>query len=192
MPTGGEDWISLVTTLRAEEVLRDIDPDQLPKREVGWLLISCSDGHRFRELFAYHLQTCGESPCHHPLAYPGGAVVLGEGSPLAQTRRGFSADEVMLDGIDESLRIERLGINNIAAYTHFPCSAAQGAQLSPIQQLNLFRSGITRIRKLYPGVSVVPFCHVRHTNGSHRTYWVDFKAYDALRVEHEKSLLKYA
>lgn len=177
-------WCPFIELLRDLEVLRGLDPDQLPQHEEGWLLLPCSDGHRFRDLWNFHLEKCGRGSCHHPLAELGGTLVLGHGSPLAKTRRGFHVDEVLIDKIEDSLSFKNL--RNVAAYTHFPCSAADAFSLSPWQQLDLFASAVRRLHREFPHTHVVPFCHVHypdnyHQNKEFRTYFVDLELYEELR-----------
>ena len=173
-------WGPFVAQLRDLAVLRDLDPDQLPPHEEGWLLLPCSDGHRFRDMWNYHLEKCGRGPCHHPLSYLGGALALGDPlSPLAITKRGFRADEVLLDAIGDSLEFKHL--RNIAAYTHFPCSAAGAAKLSPREQFDLFEKASIRLHKQFSQTRVVAFCHVHYPDNRFRTYFADIKLYGELR-----------
>lgn len=172
-------WGSFVALLRDLEVLRDLDPDKLPPHEEGWLLLPCSDGHRFRDMFNFHLEKCGHGPCHHPLTSLGGALVLGKSSPLAVTKRGYRADEVLLDTIEESLELK--GLRNMAAYTHFPCSAAGSVNLSPRQQFDLFESAIDRLHRRFRQTRVVAFCHVHYLANKYRTYFANTELYSELK-----------
>lgn len=178
-------WREFVAELKSKDVLRWIDRDRLPKHEEGWVLVPCADGHRFRNLFEYHLRTCGRGPCHHPLTTLGGILPLGTNSPLAVTRRGFRADEVLIDNIEASLELKEL--RNVAAYTHFPCGAAHKAKLTAEEQFELFATAVENLRArlskdhVLNGSRVLGFCHLDLGGDLFETYFADVRLYRRLQ-----------
>ena len=180
MGAENQNWIPFVATLEKSAVLRVIDPERLPKHEEGWLVIPCADGHRFRNLWEYHLRKCGHGPCHHPLTELGGALVLGDKSPLANSKRGFSVDEPLIDKIEASLEFK--GLRNIAAYTHFPCSAANAVNLSAEEQFELFASAVERLRSRFENAYTLGFCHLHYPDDRFKTFFADIRLYRSVQV----------
>lgn len=172
--TTSDSWCDFILQLRACNVLTDTNPNQFPDDE-GCLLIVCPDGHRFRNKWAFHLECFGDRPCHHPQLPLGGTLIFGDGSPLAQTESGHNRAAVFMDDIGTSLRLK--GLRTIAAYMHYPCSAAREAGLTPARQMGLFVSGIRNLSLKFPNTHIVPFCHVHYPEDRYRTYSVNIASY---------------
>lgn len=156
-----------ILALRSSKVLTEVVPAGLDPKAV-MVAISCSDGHRIKDIFNHH---CREQKCNiHLLALNGGAMLLSEACPANSEfpwYRGLSAMIIQSCDIKST--------NLVAVGSHWPCAVAKKYDLSVDDVLNLTLHGRLEIKRLRPNLKVYAFFHVVHADGRHRSYTVNHK-----------------
>lgn len=167
--------------MRRLGLLRSLDPSQLMMPH-GGVLVTCGDGHQFRDLREHHIRTFhGEEPeCLHVVALNGGALSIPHDSPLHNLSftpelLGFSAgaelteeQRLLLGPSRRDLPILQdtfsatvlKTVPYVCVYTHFPCAYAALANLSCEDVIELGVRAKERIKRLRPDLKVALFTHV--------------------------------
>lgn len=115
------------------------------------IMVSCGDGHRFRDIFLHILTLVGFV---HPVVLNGGPLLIAdnESDPLRQ-------GDVMLANIDGAIEIK--GFKNIVLVSHWPCGIASKKKLSIIDVLTKTVIAAQTVREhLGPGYRVHSKLHV--------------------------------
>lgn len=163
----------LIEILRYQAgVFADVE-DHLLDQGNGVIMVTCSDGDQMPDIFSFQEKMRGDhrkNPRIHTIALNGGALLIGENSPL----KSDGEDRVMLKHIKQAIELK--GITTIALYVHAPCGAAGLCRLDMRQVLDLLMEAKRRIKTEMPGVTVACFCHV--DNGKKRTYFVSRERYE--------------
>jgi hypothetical protein len=160
----------LIREWREFGVLQDVDDHRLDQRE-GVILITCSDGDRFCDIFAKQVRMVEgqcKDPRIHTFAWNGGILRIAPGSPA--NKPGRTTDEDLLDEVADARAMK--GINLVAGYSHIPCGKAGACKISPEQVIRLHIAAKRRIKELNRGIKVANFCHIDYGNGSKRTYFL--------------------
>jgi hypothetical protein len=159
----------LVVALREAAVLQDVRERLLDQKD-GVILISCSDGDRFCDIFLrqVHMQSsCRHDPRIHVFAWHGGALACAPCCPINESKND---NRVFLRQISQARKMK--GINLVALYAHAPCGAAGGTGLSLEEVFAFHFRAKMQIKTLNQGIQVIPFFHVDHGNGRQRTYFL--------------------
>lgn len=184
-----EDRVAAEAAIKAN-ALTDVMPAKLPRIAN---LITCSDGHQFREEFGHLLRCLSAGPdlTLHVVAVAGGPLCLPKDSPLSSlddiaveffTEVRAVADDSSYSPLIHSTRIDLTLLFNIWAarklkgieatflYSHSPCGAAGICGLSFQRQQTLLHAAKDRIRSLFPWSRVFCFTHIDWEDGRKRTY----------------------
>jgi len=147
-------------------VLHDIQGDKIacPK---GTILIGCSDGDRFWDMYNHHCEICNHTR-NHPLSLNGGALLISKRSPI----RGARADGNTLLR-HAHLAVSKKGFRTIILYVHTPCLVANTYDLDFLEVLRLLIEAKMRLRSCRGMSEVKMYCFF-HVDYEHkkRTYFV--------------------
>jgi hypothetical protein len=148
----------IIRAMRTLGVLEEIDGHQLSEvSEAGTILVTCSDGDHFHDVFHHHCHHSA-STRHHPLAAAGG--------PIAGL---LSRDSNLLDEVRTA--VEAKQITTVALTAHVPCAKAYGAEMTMRDVMAALLEKKELIRQHFPRMTIRMFCHV--SNGTKRTYFVN-------------------
>jgi hypothetical protein len=149
-------------------VLSDVAAHLIDEQH-GAIMVTCSDGDQFSDVFAHHAQHICMTQRHdsriHLLALNGGAKLLAKDSPLLTV----GEDAVLLKHIGAGIALK--GIQTVVLYAHAPCGVAYEEDLPFDQVLDLLFRGKQRVKEMYPSTKVACFCHV-DDGEKKRTYFV--------------------
>jgi hypothetical protein len=147
-----------IRILRERGVLEEIDGHRLSEvSEAGTILVTCSDGDHFHDVFHHHCRHSA-STRHHPLAAAGG--------PIAGL---LSRDQNLIDEVNTAIVAKQ--ITTVALTAHVPCAKAYGEEMSLVDVMEVLLEKKELIRTHFPGMNIRMFCHV--ANGTKRTYFVN-------------------
>ena len=168
---------ALVKELRRIGVLEDVEEHRLDQSN-GVILITCSDGDQFSDIFAHQVRMqTGQRPTDpriHVFGWHGGALACACHSPI--NKREY-AELVFLDQISAAREMKQ--INTVALYSHAPCGAAHGSNVNLVEAIALQISAKMKIKTLNQGISVACFFHVDYGNGAKRTYFLSRPKWEA-------------
>lgn len=119
-----EDYIE---DLRSKGIISHIQNNPV-NRDNGIILIACGDCDRFDELYEFEkslFRKSGLNPRIHLLALNGGGLLVHPKSPLNDD---FSSSQTLLFHSKNSSPLKE--IHEVVMYSHDPCGAAAGSQLS--------------------------------------------------------------
>ena len=166
--------------LREMGILRDVDAHRIPM-EQGAILVCCSDGDQFDDVYANVAQAVLEhrpNPRIHLQAQPGGALIMPEDSPLNLRSRGLNMVEDVCAGYGLK------GISVVALYAHVPCGAATLAGLTLEEVISLLVRAKLRLKTEALGrgipLKVACFLHVDRGHEVKRTYFISAGAWQLL------------
>lgn len=178
-----EDFATIRSWREEAGVLLDIDGHKIP--EHGSIIVTCSDGHRIRDVLGYHAQAIvkngrcgGDDPCTHTLCLNGGALLIARRKE-SLVRHG--EDRVLLAHIGAAMPIKQL--RTIALYVHLPCGVVAKHGLTVVQAMELLKLAKKRVEQKFPQATVSCFLHVALAE-KQRTYFVCGPAWRAWRAEH--------
>jgi hypothetical protein len=161
-------------------VLRDVENHRLDQRN-GVILISCSDGDQFCDIFKYQENAqvdCRSHPRIHVFTCHGGALAYAPYSPVNRQSR---AHRVHLSQIPDARNMKN--INAIALYAHAPCAAVALCNLPMEKAVALQFKAKQTIKNLNEGIDVACFFHVDHENDRKRTYFLCREAWESWAEE---------
>lgn len=168
---------ALVRELRRAGVLEDVEEHRLDQSN-GIILITCSDGDQFFDIFAHQVKMQTDQrptdPRIHVFGWHGGALACAVHSPVNKRKH---ADLVFLDQIRAAREMKN--INTVALYAHAPCGAADGNNVSLLEAFDLQVRAKAKIKTLNQGIRVACFFHVDYGNGVKRTYFLSRPKWDA-------------
>jgi hypothetical protein len=163
----------LIQQLREAEVLQDIDRHQLDLRQ-GVILITCSDGHRFPNIFNHQsslMLEAGVEPIIHTLSWHGGALACAPCSPI---NRRKDDHKVFLEQVSDAIKLK--GIYTILSHAHAPCGAAGLHGVDLTLEIALHMRAKDMMKKLEntfsKEIKVVPHFDVDYGEGKQRTYYL--------------------
>lgn len=159
----------LIKSLWRAGVLQDVE-EHLIDQKNGVIIITCSDGDRFPDVFQYQVKMQMKQrpdPRIHVLAWHGGALACAPCSPINKRKH---ADLVFLDQVSDAREMK--GINTVVLYAHAICSAAHLNGVDIEESLALQIRAKSKIKTLNSGIVVVPFFHVDYGEGRKQTYFV--------------------
>lgn len=160
---------AFIAELRKAGALQDVNK-HLVDQSNGVILITCSDGDRFPDIFEYQvaMQSGQRSDSRiHVFAWHGGAIACTPCSPINSIKH---ADRIFLDQI--RVAREMKGINTVALYAHAPCGAAAANDVDLEKVIALLIRAKTKIKSLNKGIEVFPFFHVDYGDCRKRTYFL--------------------
>lgn len=159
-----------VRTLRNADVLRPIDEHRL--RGNHTISIVCPDCHQIGDIFDHHRRMCGYAP--HQLALNGGALLIAQPSPLAQSA---TEGDVLLENLAEAIRLKNL--SRVVLYAHAPCGKAASVNIGVRLTVGLLIAAKRRIKEHEPlrrgaGATLKLFCfvHIAYPESGKKTYFV--------------------
>lgn len=161
----------LVAELRSEGVLRDVDGHLLDQKD-GVILITCSDGDRFFDIFQHQCRMQAEhrqglDPRTHVFAWHGGALACAPCSPINKRDEDHL---VFLNQITAARNMKQIDI--VALYAHAPCGAACASGISLEESLLLQMQAKAEIKNLNRGIKVACFFAVDYDGCKKRTYFL--------------------
>ncbi len=175
---------NLVRKLRMDGVLDDAKGHFLDQNN-GIILVTCSDGDQFFDIFEHQAQMqAGQQPADpriHTFGWHGGALACAPCSPINERKK---ADLVFLDQIKAARKMKN--IDMVALYTHAPCGAASGNGVNLVKAFALQAGAKVKIKTLNRGIKVACFFHVDYGNGVKRTYFFSRRKWDAWARENAK------
>lgn len=131
------------------------------------VMVSCGDGHRFRDIFLHILTLVG---LVHPVVLNGGPLLIAdnENDPLRQ-------GDVMLANIDGAIEIK--GFTDIVLVSHWPCAIALKKGLGIVDVLIKTVAAAQIVREhLGPGYTILSKLHVDYGTMSRPSrYWFSRK-----------------
>ncbi len=146
--------LELISELRDAEVLQSIK-GHLIDQQNGVILVTCSDGDRFPEIFQHQIRLqadCRSDPRIHVLAWHGGALACATHSPINRRR---DAHNVFLDQIKDARELK--SIDTVVLEAHYPCGAACLFDVSLERCLALQIGAKMNVRRLNNGIRVSCF-----------------------------------
>jgi hypothetical protein len=146
--------LEFISELKEAEVFQPIK-GHLIDQSKGVILVTCSDGDRFPEIFQHQVRLqadCRPDPRIHVLAWHGGALACATCSPVNR-RKG--AHKVFLDQIKDAR--EWKNIDTVVLEAHGPCGAAGFFGVSLEQCLALQIGAKKNVRRLNKGIQVSCF-----------------------------------
>ncbi len=146
--------LEFISELREAEVLQPIK-NHLIDQSNGVILVTCSDGDRFPEIFQHQVRLqadCRPDPRIHVLAWHGGALACATRSPI---NRRKDAHNVFLDQIKDARELK--GINTVVLEGHYPCGAAGLFEVGLERCLALQIAAKMNVRRLNNGIHVACF-----------------------------------
>ena len=154
----------LIAEWKGKNVLKDVSANL---EQEGVILVCCSDGHRFGEMFC-HLQNFTEHI--HALALNGGA--LGMGFPI----KFFFRKRALRRNIQEA--VDMKGWRHIVVSSHWPCGIAirQEMTLPEVLKRTVNASNYIKTRIRGENIEVFPHLHIDFRilpgkeKGNQRTY----------------------
>lgn len=159
--------------LREHGVLNDVVPERC-RHDNGLVMVSCSDGDQFSELFDHHRRLLKLDRLH-PLAWNGGGLRLDINSILGQRR---NSAEVLFDDIVDARKLKTM--DTIELWTHYPCGAAGLAGMNVLDIIQSIIHAKQFLRQRFGAddpVRVIPLCHVAWANHKKRSYFIDIDRY---------------
>lgn len=165
--------------LKDESIFIDVDSKKIntPKEKGGEIMVICSDGDQFSDMYGHRMAESGTmDPLHHRIhiiALAGGPLLLAPASPIYHP--------IMIDQIHGALTLKC--IPNIVLYGHAPCGAPSlvGTKLNIKQMLRLLIQGKEEIEKTLsqcslslPKVTITCYFHVDNGEDK-RTYEIDLE-----------------
>jgi hypothetical protein len=163
---------SLIRDLHESGVLQDVKT-HLIDQEQGAIIVTCSDGDQFYDIFNQHVAwQAGQRPNNprvHVLANHGGPFAYAPCSPIHRVRH---TDKVLVPQIADARAMK--GINTVVLHGHAKCGAANLANTSIEQCIALQMRAKANIKTLNHGIVVVPFFQVDYgswKNGEKHSYF---------------------
>lgn len=160
----------LIRAMLDAGILENVDQHRLDPR--GTMLLTCSDGNQFPDIFRHqnklYRRASHRNPCLHTFALNGGALRLAPRSPANIPGRSLQHD--LLDEIRDASAMKNL--KKLALYIHWPCGKASAASLSLLAAMNLMFAAKREVKAKAKGISVACFVQVRFSTRRKRTYFV--------------------
>lgn len=171
--------MEIVQKLRKAGVLKDVDPSQIKtaKDKGGEIVIMCSDGDQFAEMYSHRIRKTGsirpEKHRPHMIALAGGPLLISPNSPIH--------NPIIIQQIDGAIQLK--GIKNIALYGHVPCGAPSlvEAELSVYNMIRLLMEGEDEIKNAFGDVEVKRYFHVDN-HGKKRTYFISREKWEEVNA----------
>jgi len=169
--------------LRSARALQDFDTSQLDQEE-GVILVACSDGDQFPELYRHLtlIQTgrWREQPRIHPVSLNGGPLRLVADSPANKPGRGTHLD--VLESIADARSAK--GIETVLLCGHAPCAHAGMREINFPSTLRLLLRAKEIVKGTFSWMRVAALLHVDHGDGRKRTYFVSRPELEECLTEH--------
>ena len=163
----------LILSLRSEKILDDVLGHSL-KLDNGVIIVTCSDGDQIPDVFRFQGKIGKDQKSDeriHTIALNGGALDIPENSPISTD----GESKVILKHIGQAIELKN--INTVILYGHAPCGAAGLCNLSAEQTFDLLIEAKTKVKEVYPQVTVACFYHVDYGQGKKRTYFLSRDKY---------------
>jgi hypothetical protein len=164
----------LITALREANVFQDVANNLLDQRN-GAILITCSDGDQFCDVFHHQEKLQTEQRPHpriHTFAWHGGILACAPRSPI--NKRGY-AHLILLDQIRDARAMK--DINVVIARAHAPCGAARNKGIGFRKVVALQFRAQQRIKTLNEGIVVACLFDIDYGDRK-RTYFVSRRKWE--------------
>lgn len=169
----------VIRALRERDVLQDVQGHLLDQKD-GIILISCADGDRFPDIFAFHTALQSEQrsdPRVHTFAWNGGPLRLAPASPTNKLERTTQID--LMEEVRDARAMK--GIDTVALVAHWPCGKAGACKISLPESIRLAFAAKERLKEENHGIRVALFLQVDYgdkmrTYFASRAKWLEFSA----------------
>ncbi len=171
--------------LRKRGILEELGEANLVDHSDGVIIVACSDGDQFYDVFKKHVELClkhRKMPRIHPFTDNGGALLIPLDSALNTSGRGKN----LLESI--ALASAMKGFRTAVLYGHAPCGAAALAKLTACKCIRLLFKAKDEVKSASGGrLKVACFFHVEWRNGRKRTYFISATKWRKRRTRRPKT-----
>ena len=178
-----EQDLALLQDWHKYAVLRDLDRNLLDEGE-GAMLVTCSDGNHFHDVFGHHRETklrsgiCRDSRIH-PFSWHGGALRLAPNTPVNSFP---NEDQVWMKEVVDGWN---MGYGQVALYCHMRCKKATLCNVSSLEVVSIQMQTKKLVKQHCPGIIAACFLHVAYSPVVKRTSFIErvsWESWEATRA----------